>query len=86
MEAHTFFQTTIPGKDLKEIYRRLAFASFEERASENFLERGREDVIVPGLAILKVLLQMLGVDSITLTHLGLREGILNALLRKPAKV
>lgn len=86
VETHTFFQTTVPRKDLEKIYQRLAFASLEERAGGDFLEQGREDVIVPGLAILKILLLTLGVESITLTHLGLREGILNDLLRRTAKV
>ena len=86
-EVHAFFQTTVSEEALESIYRRLASSSIDERAGEAFLEPGREDVIVPGLAILGALLAALGgVSSITLTHSGLREGILSTLLKGTAMV
>ncbi len=85
-EAHALFQTTVSREALEILYRRLASSSIDERAGETFLEPGREDVIVPGLAILRALLAALGASSVTLTHSSLREGILGDLLKGTAMV
>jgi exopolyphosphatase/pppGpp-phosphohydrolase len=66
---------------LQGIYRRLAASDLETRKAEPYLEPGREDVIVPGLAVLCGLVALAGLSSLTITHLGLREGILDELLR-----
>ena len=79
--APAFFQTSVSREDLETIYRRLAGADLEARSKEAFLERGREDVIVPGLSILMSLIRAIGLETLTVTHMGLREGILDALLR-----
>ena len=79
--APAFFQTSVSREDLETIYRRLAGADPEARSKEAFLERGREDVIVPGFAILRSLIRMTGLETLTVTHMGLREGILDVLLR-----
>jgi exopolyphosphatase/guanosine-5'-triphosphate,3'-diphosphate pyrophosphatase len=76
-----FYQTEIAAKDLQGIYRRLAASDLETRKAEPYLEPGREDVIVPGLAVLCGLVAQVGLNSLTITHLGLREGILDELLR-----
>ena len=84
-QAPAFFQTSVSREALEAIYRRLADSDLEARSKEKFLERGREDVIVPGLAILRSLIRALGVETLNVTHMGLREGILDALLRgRPA--
>jgi exopolyphosphatase/guanosine-5'-triphosphate,3'-diphosphate pyrophosphatase len=75
-----FYQTEIAAKDLQGIYRRLAASDLETRKAEPYLEPGREDVIVPGLAVLCGMVGQVGVNSLTITHLGLREGILDELL------
>ena len=75
-----FFETTIGREELEAIYRRLAASDMEARKNEPCLERGREDVIVHGLAILRGLIRVSGVGSLSVTHSGLREGILDALL------
>lgn len=75
-----FYQTEIAVGDLHDIYMRLAASDMETRKAEPYLEPGREDVIVPGLALLCGLVAQVGVDSLSITHLGLREGILNDLL------
>ena len=79
--VRAFFQTSVSREALEAIYRRLAASGLEARSKEACLERGREDVIVPGLAILRCLARLSGVESLTVTHLGLREGILDALFR-----
>ncbi|MFQ5913040.1 MAG: hypothetical protein ACE5JS_07645 [Nitrospinota bacterium] len=79
--VRAFFHSDVSRHELEKIYRRIASLDLEGRREERCLERGREDVIVPGLAVLRGLVLASGVGSLTVTHLGLREGILDALLR-----
>ncbi|MFQ5693793.1 MAG: hypothetical protein ACE5IM_12205 [Nitrospinota bacterium] len=67
-------------KEVESLYRRLASCDWRTRRREPYLERGREDVIVPGLAVIRALLAASGAGFLTVTAFGLREGILSALL------
>jgi exopolyphosphatase/guanosine-5'-triphosphate,3'-diphosphate pyrophosphatase len=40
------------------------------------LERGREDVIVAGAIILSTMMETLGMETVLVSDLGLREGVL----------
>ncbi len=57
---------------------RLGALSVSERAALPCLEPGRADLIVPGTTILLATLDCLGVDALTVSDSGLREGILAA--------
>jgi len=57
---------------------RLGALTVAERAALPCLEPGRADLIVPGVAIVVATLECLGVDALTVSDSGLREGILAA--------
>lgn len=57
---------------------RLGSLTVGERAALPCLEPGRADLIVPGVAIVMATLDCLGVDGLTVSDSGLREGILAA--------
>lgn len=80
-DVRVFRGTVVSGEELEAMYRRLAASDLDARKREPCLERGREDVIVPGLAVLRGLLLAGGTGSLAVTPFGLREGILDALLQ-----
>lgn len=57
---------------------RLGGLTVAERAALPCLEPGRADLIFPGVAIVVATLDCLGVDALTVSDSGLREGILAA--------
>ena len=57
---------------------RLGALTVAERAALPCLEPGRADLIIPGVAIVVATLECLGVDTLTVSDSGLREGILAA--------
>lgn len=57
---------------------RLGGLTVAERAALPCLEPGRADLIVPGVALVVATLDCLGVDALTVSDSGLREGILAA--------
>jgi exopolyphosphatase/guanosine-5'-triphosphate,3'-diphosphate pyrophosphatase len=63
-------------RGLEEISRRLQSQTLEERRKIIGLEKGREDLIVPGLAILLNLLQIFERSALEVIDSGLLEGIL----------
>jgi len=58
------------------IYARLAATPRDERTSIPGMEHGREDLIIPGAAILLQLMEYLQAESLTVSDGGLLEGIL----------
>ena len=58
---------------LEATYQRVARASREERSRMRFLEQGRWDTILPGLAIFRALKTLCGAPSILVSHWGLRK-------------
>lgn len=62
---------------------RLGALSLAERARLPSLERGRADVLVPGIAICVAAMDRLGFDSLVVSDQGLREGILCEILAAP---
>ncbi len=56
--------------------RHLLSLSLEERRSVPGINPGRADIIVPGAAILETVLDHLGLESVTITRRGLKEGLL----------
>jgi exopolyphosphatase / guanosine-5'-triphosphate,3'-diphosphate pyrophosphatase len=67
----------------RELFR-LAALTNAERAGLPGLERGRADLIVPGTAICLAAMWRVGLDVLTVSDRGLREGILCAILAAPS--
>jgi exopolyphosphatase/guanosine-5'-triphosphate,3'-diphosphate pyrophosphatase len=54
---------------------RLASMTLAERAMLPSLERGRADVVIPGIAVCLAAMRRLGFDSLVVSDWGLREGL-----------
>lgn len=63
-------------KKIEEIFSRLSMMSTEERSTIPTMEKGREDVIVAGTAILIKLLQMLNKKSILVSETDILDGLM----------
>ncbi|MBI5893701.1 MAG: Ppx/GppA family phosphatase [Deltaproteobacteria bacterium] len=61
---------------VKRIYNHLSSLPLKERQKILSLEKGREDLIIPGAAIVLKTMDVFGFDSITVSDAGLLEGIL----------
>ncbi|MEK7828664.1 MAG: exopolyphosphatase, partial [Deltaproteobacteria bacterium] len=61
---------------VKKMYQWLASMPLKEREKVLSLEKGREDIIIPGTAIVLKAMEGFGFDSITVSDAGLLEGIL----------
>lgn len=61
---------------IKKIYRHLASLPLKQREEILSLEKGREDIIIPGAAIVLKAMEGFGFDKITVSDAGLLEGIL----------
>lgn len=61
---------------VKKIYRHLASLPLKQREELLSLEKGREDIIIPGAAIVLKAMEGFGFDKITVSDAGLLEGIL----------
>ncbi len=74
----------LEGHRLKEMLAALLPMSVEEREEVPGLEKGRGDLIVPGLQIVLCILQRFGRDRLSVSDFGLLEGALIS-LADPAK-
>ncbi len=72
---------TRPG--VERLLARLGALAVAQRAELPCLERGRADVIIPGVAICLAAMARLGYDSLVVSDRGLREGILCEILSAP---
>ncbi|MBI5047843.1 MAG: Ppx/GppA family phosphatase [Deltaproteobacteria bacterium] len=61
---------------IKKIYRHLASLPLKQREEILSLEKGREDIIIPGAAIVLKTMEGFGFDKMTVSDAGLLEGIL----------
>lgn len=61
---------------IKKIYQHLASLPLKQREKILSLEKGREDIIIPGAAIALKAMEAFGFDKITVSDAGLLEGIL----------
>ncbi len=62
--------------NVKNIYEYLVSLPLKQRQDVLSLEKGREDLIIPGTAIVLKTMGMFGFDNITVSDAGLLEGIL----------
>ncbi|GAB1534949.1 exopolyphosphatase [Geovibrio sp. ADMFC3] len=60
---------------IEQIFSRLCSLSSEERLSIPGMEKGREDLLIPGTLITLELMSMTGMDTLTVSDFGLREGL-----------
>lgn len=68
---------------VERLLARLGAMTVAQRAALPCLERGRADVIIPGIAICLAAMARLGYDSLVVSDRGLREGILCEILSGP---
>lgn len=61
---------------VKKIYQHLASLTLKQREEILSLEKGREDIIIPGAAIVLKAMEGFGFDKMTVSDAGLLEGIL----------
>jgi len=69
---------TIDFSKIKSILEELAGMSFEKRTLVTGLEKGREDLIIGGIIIMLSILNITGINKITISDFGVREGIVIA--------
>ena len=63
-------------KAIKKIYQHLASLPLKQREAILSLEKGREEIIIPGAAIVLKAMENFGFDKMTVSDAGLLEGIL----------
>ncbi len=63
-------------ENVKGILKRLKAMTLSERRNIPALEKGREDLIIPGAIIVIKVMEILGFNEITVSDYGLREGII----------
>ncbi len=63
-------------KALQAIFNQLFALPLKKRCHVPGLEKGREDLIIPGLLILLVLMDLCHYDPVVVSDYGLREGVL----------
>jgi len=62
--------------NIKRIYKDLLRLGLKERAEVLSLEKGREDLIIPGSAISVIVMESFGFDTMRVSDAGLLEGVL----------
>ncbi len=67
---------------VRKIYHRLVTMSLEERKQLLSLEKGREDLIIPGTAIVLKCMEAFGLYTMRVSDAGLLEGIIIDALKK----
>ncbi len=61
---------------LGRLYKHISVMTIDERSKINALQGGREDLVIPGIAIVEVILEQSKQDHITVSDNGLREGLI----------
>jgi exopolyphosphatase/guanosine-5'-triphosphate,3'-diphosphate pyrophosphatase len=62
-------------KDVEDLFVRLATVSIEERKEVMGLEPGRADIIVGGTAVLRVIMDLVGLDEILVSEKDILDGL-----------
>lgn len=63
-------------KTIRSVYARLLAMNIKERAAVLSLEKGREDLIIPGSAITLCVMEAFGFDEVIVSDAGLLEGVI----------
>lgn len=72
----------LTAKNLENIRKRLSAMTIKERSRISVLQNGREDLIIPGAAIVEATVARSGQDHIVVTDYGLREGLILDMMAK----
>jgi exopolyphosphatase/guanosine-5'-triphosphate,3'-diphosphate pyrophosphatase len=72
-------------RNVEDIFSAISTVSSEQRAKYLPFEPARLDIIVPGTLILLTLMKVFGLNEITVSNYGLREGILIELYKSIAQ-
>jgi exopolyphosphatase/guanosine-5'-triphosphate,3'-diphosphate pyrophosphatase len=75
-EASRIQNSTLDLDRIEFWYRNLVGMTLAERRGLAGLERGREDLIIPGTALLMTAMRLLGVREVVVSDYGLKEGVL----------
>ncbi len=67
---------TLTLEKVKNMYKRLSVMTLKEREDVLTLEKGREDLIIPGSAITFIVMESFGFQEIKVSDAGLLEGII----------
>ncbi len=67
---------TLTLEKVRNMYKRLSEMTLKEREDVLTLEKGREDLIIPGSAITFIVMESFGVQEIKVSDAGLLEGII----------
>ncbi len=65
---------------LEEMLEKIGAMTVEERGELPSLKNGREDLIIPGFAVVLAVMKGFGADSLIVSDAGLREGALAAVM------
>jgi exopolyphosphatase/guanosine-5'-triphosphate,3'-diphosphate pyrophosphatase len=68
--------TVLPVQDLQTLLKRLMSLTYEERVRQLRLRPDRADVIIPAALIIQKIMQIAGVDELTIPRVGLKDGLL----------
>ncbi|SVD05225.1 uncharacterized protein METZ01_LOCUS358079, partial [marine metagenome] len=72
--------STLSLKRVKELLEDLKNKSLDERIAMKAIEKGREDLIIAGSALVLEIMRFFSCDSLTISEYGLREGVALGLL------
>jgi exopolyphosphatase / guanosine-5'-triphosphate,3'-diphosphate pyrophosphatase len=75
-EASRIQNSTLGLDRIESWYRKLVGMTLDERRGLAGLERGREDLIIPGTALLMTAMRLLGAREVVVSDYGLKEGVL----------
>ena len=68
--------------ELAIMLERLEASTFEERQKKFGLRADRADVIIPAAIVLEAVMDMAGAETLILPHVGLKDGLLEDLMRE----
>ena len=71
--------TILRDRDIKKVLEEIGKMTLEERGKLNPLKSGREDLVIPGICIILCIMDIFGIDKLTVCDSGLREGALLSL-------
>ncbi|MBI4666827.1 MAG: Ppx/GppA family phosphatase [Nitrospinae bacterium] len=75
--------SVVTSADVEALRRKIFAMTIAERGHLAFLKDGREDLIVPGFAIVQATMNRFGADKLVVSDYGLREGFVMELLYSP---
>ncbi len=73
---------SIPKKFISNLLNKMVNLTNQERLKNYFLEKGREDVIIPGIMIILKTMEQFGFDEVISIDSGLLEGIIIELMEE----